>query len=171
MGEPIQPPERIQKQAIICCPICGKDLVELPSEQIEKCPNCAFNLTLLHSPHESLVTPPIQIVVPRFAYVMLVIQAIFATIIGMLFLFLASPYYLGMPLIFTVIQLSSSLILVLFLIVLRYPNAVYITRIGLILLSIVTLPLGLFAFTAAFSISAPRRQSMAQHHSGGSDGG
>lgn len=171
MGEPVQSPEQIQKQVIICCPVCGEDLVELPSEQIDKCPNCAFSLALVHSPHEFPPIPPIHVVVSRFAYLMLVIQAIFAIIVGMLFLFLASSYYFGIPLIFTIIQLSSSLIIVLFLILLRYPNAVFIVRIGLIILSLVTLPLGLFAFTAAFCISAPRLQPMKQHNSGGTDGG
>lgn len=171
MGEPVQPSERIQKQVIICCPLCGEDLVELPSAQIDKCPNCAFNLTLVHSPHESPIPPSIQVVVSRFANLMLVIQAIFATIIGILFFFLASPYYLGIPLIITVIQLSSSLIIVLFLIMFRNPNTVFIARIGLIMFSIITLPLGLFAFTAAYSISAPRRQPMSQHNNGGTDSG
>lgn len=171
MGEPVPSPDLIQKQAIICCPVCGENLVELPSEQIDKCPNCAFNLTLVHSPPESPVPPPIQVVVSRFAYLMLVIQAVFATIIGMLFLFLASPYYFGIPLIFTVIQLSSILIIVLFLIMLRYPNAVFIARIGLIIFSLVTLPIGIFALTAAFSISVPRREPKKRHHTGGTDGG
>ena len=102
---------------------------------------------------------------------MFVIQAIFATIIGLLFLFLASPYYFGLPLLFTVIQLSSILFIVLFLNVLRYPNAVFIARIGLIIFSLVTLPLGIFALTAAFSISVPRRESKKRHHTGGTDGG
>jgi hypothetical protein len=48
---------------------------------------------------------------------------------------------------------------------------VFIARIGLTIFSIITLPLGLFAFTAAFSISAPRRQPMTQHNRGGTDGG
>lgn len=171
MGEPNKLPEITQKQSIICCPVCGEDLVEHPSEQIEQCPNCAFNLALVHSPHEAPTKPPIQVVVPRFAYLLLVIQAIFATIIGLLFLFFASPLYLGMHLVFAMIQFSSILIIALFLTVLRFPNIVFIARIGLIIFSFVTLPLGLFAFTAAFSISAPRRQSMKQHNSGGTDDG
>ncbi|MHA2315819.1 MAG: hypothetical protein ACXACF_11175 [Candidatus Hermodarchaeia archaeon] len=133
MGDPVQSPELTRKQAIICCPVCGEDLVELPSEQIDKCPNCAFNLALVHSPHESPTPPPIQTVVPRFAYLMLVIQTIFALIIGLLYLFLASPYYLGIPLIFTIIQFSSIPIIVFFLIMLRHPKVVFIARIGLII--------------------------------------
>ncbi len=171
MGEPNRSPEITQKQSIICCPVCGENLVELPSEQIENCPNCAFNLALIQPPHDSPTKPPIQVIVPRFAYLLLVIQAIFASIVGLLFLFFASPYYFGMHLIFTIIQLSSILIIVLFLIVLRSPTTIFIARIGLIIFSIVTLPLGLFAFTAAFSIFAPRRQPIIQHNSGGIDSG
>ncbi|MDO8125411.1 MAG: hypothetical protein Q6364_13680 [Candidatus Hermodarchaeota archaeon] len=171
MGEPDRSPKITQKQSIICCPVCGQDLVELPLEQIEKCPNCAFNLALVQSPHESPTKPPIQVVVPRFAYLLLVIQAIVAAIIGLLFLFFASPYYFGMHLIFALIQFPSVLIIALFLIVLRFPNIAFIARIGLIIFSIVTLPLGLFAFTAAFSISAPRQQPIKQHNSGGTNGG
>lgn len=170
MGEPIQSPERIQKQAIICCPVCGEDLVELPSEQIEKCPKCGFNLALVHSPHEFPALLPIKVVVPRFAYLMLMFQAIFATIIGVLFLFLASRYYLfGFHIV--IIQLSSLLFIGLFLITLRVPNVVFIARIGLIILSLVTLPIGIFAFVAAFSITLPRRRSKKQHDTGGIDGG
>ena len=171
MGEPDRSSEITQKQSIICCPVCGEDLVELPSEQMEKCPNCAFNLALVRAPHESPTKPLIQVVVPRFAYLLLVIQAIFATIIGLLFLFFASPIYFGMHLIFALLQFSSILIIALFLIVFRSPNIAFIARIGLIIFSIITLPLGLFAFTAAFSISAPRRQSMKQHNSGGTNDG
>lgn len=171
MGEPVLRPDPIQKQAIICCPICGQDLIELPSEQIDKCPNCGFNLTLVRLPHESPAPPPMPIFVPRFAYLMLAIQAIFAIIIGLLFLFFASHYYFGIPLIFTIIQLSSILFIAFFLIILRLSNIVFITRIGLIIFSIVTLPLGLFAFTAAFSISVRRRKPLKQHNVGGTDGG
>lgn len=171
MGEPDRSPENTEKQSIICCPVCGEDLVELPSEQIEKCPNCAFNLALVQLPYESPTKPPIQVVVPRFAYLLLVIQAILATIIGLVFLFFASPVYFGMHLIFALIQLVSILIIALFLLVFRFPNIAFITRFGLIIFSVVTIPLGLFALTAAFSISAPRRQSMKPHNSGGTNGG
>ncbi|MFX1299504.1 MAG: hypothetical protein ACFFAL_00360 [Promethearchaeota archaeon] len=171
MGEPDRSPEIAQKQSIICCPVCGEDLVELSLGQIERCPNCAFNLVLVQSPHESPTKPPIQIFVPRFAYLLLVIQAFLATIIGLFFLFFASPFYFGIPLIFAIIQFSSVPIIALFLIVLRFPSIVFIARIGLIIFSIVTLPLGLFAFTGAYSIAAPRGKPMKQHISGGTNDG
>lgn len=151
MGDSVQS----SKQKIICCPLCGEKIPDGSKE--EKCFACNFNFELLQvsEPPSALVTIPPDI--PLFAFAMVGIQVILAGVLGIFYLLFANPYYFGLPQMIIAIQFTSIVILILFALVLFFRKAIVIVRIGLVILGLFTLPIGICAFAAAFSIAPQRR--------------
>lgn len=149
--------EPAKQSAIVCCPLCGENLSGYATEELNTCPACGFNLLLVKRSEAPQVPTAGPAHVPQFTYWLILIQIVLAVLFVFLFLFFASSYYFGIPIVLAVLHLVSIGILTAFLIVLRREMAITGIKFGLLALGIVTLPLGVGAISAALSIALAQR--------------
>jgi hypothetical protein len=145
------------KSDIVCCPLCGKQLSDSPTEEIHNCPICGFDLLLVRAPQELSVPVTVPAYIPSFTVWSIILQMILAAIFGVLFLFFASPLYYPISVVFAGIHLVSIGILLLCAWALRREIAIPGLKIGLVVLGCVTLPLGTLSIAAAMAIAPLRR--------------
>ncbi|MFX1564068.1 MAG: hypothetical protein ACFFDP_12255 [Promethearchaeota archaeon] len=140
------------------CPVCGTNLSEKGTDvDRDVCPSCGFDL-LLVKPSKALAAPektPAR--VPRFAYVVLAIQACVSLLLGLVFYFFSSSLYIGLPDILAYTFFLSVIVSVVFYVILRIGKSVSAVRIGLLIFGFFSLPLGGCAIAAALSISTVSR--------------
>ncbi|MFX0168073.1 MAG: hypothetical protein ACFE89_01845 [Candidatus Hodarchaeota archaeon] len=149
--------EPAKQSAIVCCPLCGENLSGYATEELNTCPACGFNLLLVKRSETPQVPATGPAYVPQFTYWLILIQIVLAVLFAFLFLFFASSYYFGIPIVLAVLHLVSIGILTAFLIALRREMTITGVKVGLLAIGIVTLPIGACAISAALSITLAQR--------------
>lgn len=145
-----------QGKVVEWCPLCGTHLAH-DIDVVNKCPQCGFDLLLVVQGEPVFFQRKEASHVPRLAYSMLILQAILAGLFGSALIFLSNPFYLGLSIGLGLLHLMMIPILLILGSLLRIRKGFSALRIILIVLGIISLPLGACAITAAFSISPARR--------------
>ncbi|MFW9831968.1 MAG: hypothetical protein ACFFD8_09355 [Candidatus Thorarchaeota archaeon] len=146
---------QLNKQKITYCPLCGEKISS--DYATEECPSCKFNFQLIQGAEDEPIQKTRPAEVSQFAIAMMGIQSGLAAVLGFLFLNFADSTYFGFLQIIMVIQFTSIIILIIFAVFLHLRKAIPIIKIGSFVLGIVSLPIGICTFAAAFSLTPSRR--------------
>jgi hypothetical protein len=144
------------------CPLCGTHRSSVGTQTVEepssfrKCPSCGFDLTLAE-PQTPLVPATVPARVAGFAYLMLLIQCVASILLAWAYLYLGSPLYLGTRQFIAFLAFLSIVLLGAFCLWLRTGRAITWARNALLVLGVLTAPLGVCAVAAATSIAGARR--------------
>lgn len=158
MGE-IHVGENSEKEKEIgWCPICGNQLPKSATKGLpDSCPSCGFKVVLLTSPRGIPLPPNTPPYIPAFTFAILLIQCIIAGVLGVAFLILAHPYYGGLPLVIVIMQFLSIPTFGIVIVLLRRKKVLLAVRITLIVLGVITLPVGILAMAAGLSITPAQK--------------
>jgi Zn finger protein HypA/HybF involved in hydrogenase expression len=140
------------------CPVCGTNLgAKSSGAESDICPSCGFDLLLVKTPKTLFASETTPVMIPRFAYVALSLQVGLSILLGILFYFFASTFYIGLPQLLAFTLFLSAAIIVIFYVLMRMGRGVSVIRIGLLIFGFFTVPLGGCAIAAALSISTVSR--------------
>ncbi|MFX1562469.1 MAG: hypothetical protein ACFFDP_04095 [Promethearchaeota archaeon] len=151
----------IGEKPVKWCPVCGTSLTEKSLDtEVNVCPSCGFDLSLVKSQKTLFSPETIPAYVPKFAYFMLAFQVVGSLLLFFLFYFLSSSLYIGMPQLIAYTFLFSIIICGVFFVLLRLGRGVSSVRIALLIFGLFTIPLGGCAIAAGLSISTVGRFCM-----------
>ncbi len=158
MGNSVKPTKLMKKLQIIACPLCGERLPEASNGPISHCPRCEFNLKLLDSDKSTHVVSITPAYIPQLVYWLIGSQIIGSGVFLVLFLLFASPFYFGAPQIVALIHLLTIIIGGLFAYTISRGRGISFIRIGLIVLGLLSLPVGVCSIAAALAIAPLQRR-------------